>query len=217
MPSLLLRGLRATSVSSRSPQSSESVRKHTPDRPLSDRSSPHTQPSSLTSSTPAAKDTARSVPTVVDSASSHSGHPESSSAVAAFKRRLAHRVSVSSFKGRLKKKVVEVPTKTAELWGSEKVPSAANQPNGGGTLLPDNCAPVRTLNNQAADHTSTLSSSEFEPLHLNIQRKQRQRQSLRGYLRKSSSPNHTFVKMATDNAQPPVSYSRLQDITTSVS
>jgi hypothetical protein len=62
-----------------------------------------------------------------------------------------------------------------------------------------------------------LSSPDVEPLHLGIRRKQHQRQSLQGYLHKSTSHRHTFIKMATENAQPPVSYSRLQDITTSVS
>ena len=60
---------------------------------------------------------------------------------------------------------------------------------------------------------STLSPSDFTPLQKSIREKQSACLK-QGYLHRSSPTQHTFVKMAT--AEPPVSYSRLQQITIDV-
>ena len=65
-----------------------------------------------------------------------------------------------------------------------------------------------------------ISSLGYKPFYERIVRavKEKQDQRLReGFLNKTESHDHTFIRMASENASPPVPYSRLQEITVSVS
>jgi hypothetical protein len=220
MPSLLLRGLKGTRVVS---PTASSKHKQVPVLPLSlPSSSSPTRQSSLAPSAPASQDTTRPHSLVLSSSGPVLAEvqPNSSSSIIAFKRRLAHSVSALSLTRRSDKKQQGV---RPSISTKEEPETSVNATRSLTNITSQNVLGVDTVRTfiesagKPEPHLSSPSSSDFEPLHLSVRRKQHQRQSLRGYLHKCTSHRHTFIKMATDNAQPPVSYSRLQEITTSVS
>lgn len=224
MRSMLLRGLTATKTAS---TSTSSDRKHSsPGCALSLESSPSSKRSSVAASTPPAETLPPSRTVTVEPASSDVNPVPrnqvpyaASSPVAAFKRRLARQASVLSSRNWRKKTSVASGGTKEPLEHQSKALLASHPPTGSSqrTLVPEHIGLVGTSTTKAEARSPTLSSSNFEALHLSVRRSQLQRQSLRGYLHKATSHKHTFIRMATENAQPPVSYSRLQDITTSVS
>lgn len=169
------------------------------------RSSPLPSPSAIFDSKP-------SLVSSPDSSLRRSSHePRHESPIAAFKRRLARKASFATFRAKRKhSKDASTTTKDLCNGGPQARKDQACQPTPG-TLLPTD--QVRKI----SPRTSTLSPSDFEPLLSSVKKEQIRRISQKGYLHKAESANHIFIKMASDAAQPPVSYSRLQEITTSVS
>lgn len=135
--------------------------------------------------------------------------PALSSPVAILKNRFIHKASSIKFKVRRK----VVPDSGRSQDQSTKVPNLTGSPGQDLSHTPTTVLPA-SQSRPSIPRSSNLSSLDFEPPHRSIRSKQIERQREKGYLHKSSSSHHTFVQMASD--QPPVSYSRLQQITTSV-
>jgi hypothetical protein len=151
----------------------------------------------------------------LDGSQSRSLIPENNttlaSPVTSFKQRLLHKASSVRFKVR---RTAE-PGEDRPL--DHKVPPSAlrksfvkGTPT---TVLPD----LDRTPEQSLPRSTSLSSVDFESLSHSIRRFQLPREGHKDYSQQSITTNHTFVKMASESAQPPVSYSRLQQITTSVS
>jgi hypothetical protein len=151
------------------------------------------------------------VPFLPNSDTSRLGTNTLASPITSFKQRLLHKASTVRFKVR---RTVESGEDRSR---DHKVPSSALRKSfvigTPATALPDH---DRTLERSLPRSTS-LPPFDSELLSRPIRRLRISREGQKDYSQQSITIHHTFVKMASESAQPPVSYSRLQQITTSVS